>query len=393
MTNYSSFTDFYSLARTLSREFTRDKYKSFLIEHDFIGSEILEDPFGRFSKILVKEEFIRETLFYINDEDFPEFIDLLQDEGKLPKPDYDDEQAKTVENQKGNSKKEPTNKTPKIEKTVFISYRRKNLPWALLVYKDLSTNGFDVFFDYESIASGDFEKIIISNIKARAHFLVILTPSALDRCNQPGDWLRREIETAISEKRNIVPLFFEGFKYSDPSISRHLTGDLKMIKKYNGLDVPDGYFDEAMEKLRTKFLNIALDMILYPVSDDVQKVIGKHKIAANQAIAQIIAQGKDSYFNNEEFSRIDKSRFGRIAPKSPQSTKDMLVDLGNLKTKTPTCAYCHKPFSTPWQQRVTCDSCGAQYHMNCGYKLMNMQAVHICAKCRQPIDSKKFKTL
>ena len=61
-----------------------------------------------------------------------------------------------------------------IEKTVFISYRRKDISWALLVYKDLDAHGFDVFFDYISIASGDFERIIISNIKARAHFLVVL---------------------------------------------------------------------------------------------------------------------------------------------------------------------------------------------------------------------------
>ena len=67
-----------------------------------------------------------------------------------------------------------------IEKTVFISYRRKDISWALLVYKYLNASGFDVFFDFTSIASGDFEQIIISNIEARAHFLIILTPTALD---------------------------------------------------------------------------------------------------------------------------------------------------------------------------------------------------------------------
>ena len=83
------------------------------------------------------------------------------------------------------------------EKTVFISYRRKDISWALLVYKYLTAKGYDVFFDYTSIPSGDFEQIIVGNIKARAHFVLILTPTALDRCNEPGDWLRREIETAI----------------------------------------------------------------------------------------------------------------------------------------------------------------------------------------------------
>src|SRR6185503_9034035 len=79
--------------------------------------------------------------------------------------------------------------TRRIEKTVFISYRRTNLPWSLAIYQDLTKHGFDVFFDYQSIHSGDFEQVIISNIKARAHFIVILTPSALERCDNPSDWL------------------------------------------------------------------------------------------------------------------------------------------------------------------------------------------------------------
>jgi hypothetical protein len=106
--------------------------------------------------------------------------------------------------------------TGRIEKSVFISYRRTNMPWALAIYQHLTGQGYDVFFDYLSIPSGDFEKIIVENIKGRAHFIVVLTPSALERCNEPGDWLRREIETAMDEKRNIVPLMLESFDYGSP---------------------------------------------------------------------------------------------------------------------------------------------------------------------------------
>ena len=68
----------------------------------------------------------------------------------------------------------------RVEKTVFLSYRRTNAPWALAIYQNLTANGFDVFFDYNGIASGDFESVILENIKARAHFLIVLTPSALE---------------------------------------------------------------------------------------------------------------------------------------------------------------------------------------------------------------------
>jgi formylglycine-generating enzyme required for sulfatase activity len=174
----------------------------------------------------------------------------------------------------------------KVEKTVFISYRRVDISWALLVYHYLTANGFDVFFDYTSIHSGDFEQIIISNIKARAHFLIILTPTALDRCGESEDWLRREIETAISERRNIVPLLFGGFNFGDPSISENLKGELAKIKNYNGLEVPASYFDAAMERLCSQYLEITLDAVLHPISDEVQKVVEEQKVAANRAISQ-----------------------------------------------------------------------------------------------------------
>src|SRR5215831_11494640 len=110
----------------------------------------------------------------------------------------------------------------RVEKTVFISYRRTNAAWATAVFQHLTHHGYDVFFDFTGIGSGDFVRIIIENIKARAHFLVLLTPSALERCSEPADWLRREIETAIETERNIIPLIFDGFDFSTPSIANQL---------------------------------------------------------------------------------------------------------------------------------------------------------------------------
>ena len=171
----------------------------------------------------------------------------------------------------------------RIENTVFISYRRTNLPWALAIYQHLTQHGYDVFFDYESIKSGDFEQFIFQNIKARAHFVVILTPSALERCSEPGDWLRREIETAIDEKRNIVPLFLEGFSFGSPAIAERMTGKLELLRKYNGMNVPADYFDEAMERLRRERLNVSLEAILHPLSSNVQKAVEVQQTAANNA--------------------------------------------------------------------------------------------------------------
>jgi len=171
----------------------------------------------------------------------------------------------------------------RVEKTVFISYRRTNLPWALAIFQNLTTNGFDVFFDYEGVASGDFESVIVGNIRARAHFVLLLTPSALERCNEPGDWLRREIEAALESKRNTVPLMLEGFDFGTPDIARQLTGTLAALKSYNGLSIPPAYFMEAMERLRTRFLNVPLKAVLHPASPSARQAAAEQTIAAEAA--------------------------------------------------------------------------------------------------------------
>src|ERR1700761_5993448 len=141
----------------------------------------------------------------------------------------------------------------RIEKTVFLSYRRTNIPWALAVFQNLTQHGYDVFIDYNGIASGDFEQVILGNIMASAHFLVLLTPSALEHCDDPADWLRREIETALANQRNIVPLTLEGFDFGTPRIANQLTGTLASLKHYNALSIPPQYFMEAMHRLRDRY--------------------------------------------------------------------------------------------------------------------------------------------
>ena len=173
--------------------------------------------------------------------------------------------------------------TGRIEKTVFISYRRTNLPWALAIYQELTHHGYDVFFDYLSIPSGDFEKIIVENIRGRAHFVVILTPSALERCNEPGDWLRREIETAMVEKRNIVPLMLESFDFGSPSTANALTGKLEKLQKYNGLRLHSEYFFEGMNRLREQYLSVSLDAVVHPISVGIMPATEEHQAAANEA--------------------------------------------------------------------------------------------------------------
>jgi tetratricopeptide (TPR) repeat protein len=173
----------------------------------------------------------------------------------------------------------------RVEKTVFLSYRRTNIPWALAIFQNLTQSGYDVFFDYNGIAGGDFERVILGNIVARAHFLVLLTPSALERCGDPADWLRREIETALANQRNIVPMMLEGFDFGTPTIASQLTGALADLRRYNGLSIPADYFLEAMGRLRDRYLSVPLTAVLHPASRPAQRAATEQKAAAGAAPA------------------------------------------------------------------------------------------------------------
>ncbi|HLV33558.1 MAG TPA: SUMF1/EgtB/PvdO family nonheme iron enzyme, partial [Spirillospora sp.] len=140
------------------------------------------------------------------------------------------------------------------QKTVFISYRRalsKHL--ARAIYMDLRAHGWDVFLDVNTIDSGDFDRIILNQIGARAHFILLISPGSLERCANSDDWVLREIQEAVRLERNIVPIIEEGADFNQEM--SYLPSDLRaIISKKNALPLLHFYFDAAVEMLRTRFL-------------------------------------------------------------------------------------------------------------------------------------------
>jgi tetratricopeptide (TPR) repeat protein len=222
----------------------------------------------------------------------------------------------------------------RIEKTVFLSYRRTNIPWALAIFQNLTQHGYDVFFDYDGIASGDFERVILGNITARAHFLVLLTPSALERCDDPADWLRREIETALATQRNTVPLMLEGFDFGTPKIASQLTGTLAALKHYNALSIPPEYFLEAMERLRGRYLNVPLAAVLHPESPSAQRAATEQKAAAGVAPAVQEEELTAQQWFERGFAAVDideKLRFYNEAIRLKPDYADAFNNRGNAR--------------------------------------------------------------
>lgn len=130
---------------------------------------------------------------------------------------------------------------------VFISYRRDGGEYTAKILRDsLGELGYAVFFDVESLRSGDFNTRLYSVIDECKDFILILSPGALDRCRNEDDWVRREVEYALERGKNIVPVMLRGFEF--PEV---LPPSIDQLRFKNGIQANTEFFEAFIRKLQS----------------------------------------------------------------------------------------------------------------------------------------------
>ena len=135
---------------------------------------------------------------------------------------------------------------------IFISYRRDGGEMlGQLLHDRLTQKGYTVFFDVESLRSGDFNNALYHVMENCTDVIVVLPPNALDRCKDENDWVRKEISFCISKKKNIIPIMMRNFVFP-----KDLPDDIAEIERYNGISANEiASFPWVIESLTTKFLH------------------------------------------------------------------------------------------------------------------------------------------
>lgn len=155
---------------------------------------------------------------------------------------------------------------------VFISYRRDGGETTARIIRDaLRERGYRVFFDVESLRSGNFNDALLETIRQCKDFLLICSPHALDRCVNEGDWVRRELLCALENKKKVIPIMLQGFSFPKPGevfpeteAERSSLGgaptDVKMLElpdailkvsEFNGVAPSQAHFSAYIDKLCT----------------------------------------------------------------------------------------------------------------------------------------------
>lgn len=181
-------------------------------------------------------------------------------------------------------------------KDIFISYRREGGEFlASLLYQRLTSDGYSVFLDVESLRSGKYNEQLFRVIEECTDFLLILPPNGLDRCVHPDDWVRLEIEHAVDLGKNIVPVMMRGFEWPDV-----LPEKLQGIPLENGVTANTELFDGVIARLEQKLLRSevqAQDEERIPLSQqlkDMLKSVGHEREEAT--VTRIIRQKKEQKF-------------------------------------------------------------------------------------------------
>jgi hypothetical protein len=150
--------------------------------------------------------------------------------------------------------------------SIFLNYRRKQAEWPTLRLRDRLVEAFGpnrIFTDVDNIQPGqDFTKVLESAVSSCRVLLAVIGQdwvNAVDdggrrRLEDPGDWVRVEIESALRRpKVLVIPVLIDGARM--PRVEQ-LPGDLAQLSMRQAVEITATGFDTQVGTLITTLQRI-----------------------------------------------------------------------------------------------------------------------------------------
>jgi formylglycine-generating enzyme required for sulfatase activity len=155
-----------------------------------------------------------------------------------------------------------------MAKKLFISYRRKDWPFANLLRLELSKHlDADIFMDTaedHGVSEIRFATQILKEITSSDAFLLIVTEHtfAPDRLKNPKDWVVREVKEAIEHE---IPIILAAWDENKVPGSDALPESIQAVSGSQAIRFVPEYFSQATERL-AKFIDKNTDVKLKSAS-------------------------------------------------------------------------------------------------------------------------------
>lgn len=154
-------------------------------------------------------------------------------------------------------KAKPSRPAVSGNESVFISYRRDDSSgYTLAIYEKLKSALGDenVFMDMDDIPHGeDFAKHIEKVLGKANTVLVMIGKDWLSasnaqgrRLDNPADFVRREIATALAKDLRVIPVLLRGAEMPE---SQALPDDIQALSMRNAIRIHDDQFDASIQRL------------------------------------------------------------------------------------------------------------------------------------------------
>lgn len=285
MKDYSSEKDLYTFAKNLAYRFTLDKYKTFLIQNELIKKDTLEEPFGRFSGIIVKEEYIRETLMFLwSSEKFDRLIEILYGEEITQEPIVDVSVNKK-ENPVTNIPDSRNKSIPTIGRKlrVFLCHTSQDKPIVRELYQRLLAEGWiEPWLDEEKLLPGqDWDIEIEKSVEMADVVVVCLSTNSVTKEGYIQKELRFVLD--VSDEKPEGTIFVTPVRLDDCLIPRRL-------RKWQYVD----FFPKDRKDWAYKKLLMSLDLRFQRQENVAEKLAPK---PAEQILPIL---------NKDEYSHIDE---------------------------------------------------------------------------------------
>ncbi len=165
--------------------------------------------------------------------------------------------------------------------TVYISYHPSlSLYIAQPLFNDLTEMDYDVYMHLE----GDIDSISLRQIAAREHFIMVLTPGALEEADSMRDRQMMEYRVATKHVRNILLLQTKDFDFDAEATLA--AGMLKELRQQPSMRVPMPHLSQVVQHIANEVLTKRAGAPTVPAPASDHAIVAKRITAVKQYAQQ-----------------------------------------------------------------------------------------------------------
>jgi hypothetical protein len=187
--------------------------------------------------------------------------------------------------------------------TIFINYRKDDSSWnALALYNELQKyfSKEQIFKDFNTILPGDDFVVSIDNALRKCDVLIVIIGKTwLDikdtigkrRLEDPDDFVRLEVATALSRNIQVIPVLFDDVPMPRPE---ELPDNMKSLCRRQFVDIDSKRFDDDIRKLAEAIKKVLPDGVIRVTPEFKQPASSGQYAQTNQRTAASIMTKPDN---------------------------------------------------------------------------------------------------